>query len=73
MQIEDDWLTIGQACVEIGGTEKPINPATFYRGANAGRYPKPEHPSPGIARVRKSKLRAAIASIVGETSETEAA
>jgi hypothetical protein len=54
-----DFITIKRACEIIGG-DKPINVATYYRGVTAGRYPSPEHPSPGISRVRKSKLLAAI-------------
>jgi hypothetical protein len=52
--------TIKRACAEIGG-DKPIHPSTYYRGVKEGRYPPPDHPSPGIARVDMEKLRAAIA------------
>lgn len=60
-----DWITIREACREIGGDEKPIHPATYYRGVAAGRYPAPEHPSPGISRIRRSKLHAALNAIEG--------
>ena len=55
-----DWITIREACRMIGGDEKPVHPSTYYRGVDAGRYPPPEHPSPGISRVRRSKLQAAL-------------
>jgi hypothetical protein len=55
-----DWITIREACRMVGGDEKPIHPSTYYRGVVAGRYPAPEHPSPGIARVRRSKLQFAL-------------
>jgi hypothetical protein len=56
MQPDDpEFLTITAACRLVGGT-KPISAATYYRGVRAGRLPAPEHPTPGIARVRRSKL-----------------
>jgi hypothetical protein len=55
-----DWITIRAACRIVGGDEKPIHPSTYYRGVAVGRYPAPEHPSPGIARVRLSKLVKAL-------------
>jgi hypothetical protein len=56
----DDPITVQRACVVIGGEEKPINPATFYRGVKAGRYPAPEKISPGLVRVSTRKLLAAL-------------
>jgi hypothetical protein len=50
------WGTIARACKDIGGEEEPIHPSTFYRGVAAGRYSKPEHPSPGISRVDRDHL-----------------
>src|SRR6267142_6207493 len=43
--------TIDQACRMIGGEGSPIDPATYYRGVKAGRYPAPVKVSPNIARV----------------------
>lgn len=65
----DDLITIEAACAVIGGTERPVSRATFYRGVKLGLYSPPVHPSPGISRVRKSKLIAEIEA----ASETEAA
>jgi hypothetical protein len=56
----DDPITVGRACVVVGGEEKPINPATYYRGVRAGRYPAPEKISPGLVRVSKRKLLAML-------------
>ena len=67
--MSEEWLTISAACREVGGNEKPIHPSTYYRGVAAGRFPAPEHPSPGIARVRRSKL---IAVLETETPYAEA-
>jgi hypothetical protein len=55
-----DFITVDDACRVIGGS-RPISRATYYRGVRQGRYPAPEHPSPGISRVRRSRLLAALA------------
>ena len=51
-----DFITVMEACAVVGGESKPINPATYYRGVKAGRYPAPVHVSPNIVRVSRSKL-----------------
>ena len=55
-----NYGTLGEACQMVAGKRKPIHPSTYYRGARDGRYPPPEHPSPGIARVDLDKLAAAL-------------
>lgn len=55
----DEFITVEDACRFIGGTY-PISRATYYRQVQAGRFPSPVHPSPGISRIRKSELIAAI-------------
>ena len=60
-----EMLTINEACRVIGGAERPIHPATHYRGVAAGRYPAPIHVSPNIARVPRVKLLEALARLVG--------
>jgi hypothetical protein len=57
---EPDYITINNACRIVGGDEKPISQATYYRGVKAGRLPAPEHPTPGVARIRRSKLIAKL-------------
>jgi len=56
---DDEWLDIAAACQFIGGS-RPINPATFYRGVKAGRYPAPEQRGANIKRVSREKLAAAV-------------
>jgi hypothetical protein len=55
-----DYITIDQACRIVGGDEKPISAATYYRGVKAGRLPAPEHPTPGVSRVRRRTLIAKL-------------
>ena len=66
--LDNDFITIDDACREIGGT-RPISRATYYRGAKAKLYPAPVHPSPGISRVRHSELLAAIAARIARNDE----
>lgn len=47
--------TIKAACAIIGG-DRPIHPASYYRGVARGIYPPPDHPSPGISRVNLDRL-----------------
>ena len=55
-----DYITLNQACRLVGGEEKPISVATYYRGVKAGRLPAPEHPTPGISRIRRGELVAKL-------------
>jgi hypothetical protein len=57
---DPDYITVNHACRIVGGNEKPISAATYYRGVKAGRLPAPEHPTPGISRIRRSKLIAMV-------------
>jgi hypothetical protein len=59
-------LTIAQACRLIGGDERPIHPATYYRGVSAGRYPTPVHITPKSVRVPEHRLLEALARLMGE-------
>lgn len=58
-QPNEELMTVDDACRLIGGTQ-PISRATFYRQVQAGRFPVPVHPTPGISRIRRSELIAAI-------------
>jgi hypothetical protein len=60
------YITVKRACEIIGGEANPIHVATYYRNAQRGIYPKPEHPSPGISRVNQDKL---IAQLRANTTE----
>ena len=60
--VSDDpqFITLKTACAIVGG-DKPISfLATDDRGVTACRLSAPEHPTPGISRVRRSKLIAAL-------------
>jgi hypothetical protein len=65
---DDPYLSIDGCCAVIGG-DRPISRATFYRGLKRGLYPPVEHPSPGISRVRRSKLLAALDQLIATSSE----
>jgi predicted DNA-binding transcriptional regulator AlpA len=58
----DELITLKEACALLGG----FHVATYYRGAAAGRYPKPVHPSPNIARVSKRKVLEARERIIAQ-------
>jgi hypothetical protein len=55
-----DYITVHHACRIVGGDEKPISAATYYRGVKAGRLPAPEHPTPGVSRIRRGELIAKL-------------
>ena len=56
---DPDFITIKTACAIVGG-DKPISEPTYYRGVKAGRLPAPEHPTPGVSRIRRAKLIAML-------------
>ena len=57
---EPEYITMAHACRIVGGEEKPISSATYYRGVKAGRLPAPEHPTPGVSRIRRRALIAKL-------------
>jgi hypothetical protein len=57
---EVELTDIAGACRIIGGKDKPVSPATYYRGVKAGIYTAPFHPSPNVSRVNVKKLRADV-------------
>ena len=54
-----DLLRIREVCRFFGGN-RPINPATLYRGVKAGRYPQPVKVGPGSSRWLRSECEAAL-------------
>jgi hypothetical protein len=56
---DDEAVTIKEACRLLGGNERPLNIATYYRGAKAGIYPKPGRVSPNSSRVSRNAVIAA--------------
>jgi hypothetical protein len=59
------YITVRRACALIGG-DKPIAPSTYYRGAQAGIYPRPERVGPMTSRVDQDKLAAALRARAGK-------
>jgi hypothetical protein len=57
---DPDYITVNHACRIVGGNEKPISAATYYRGVKAGRLPAQEHPTPGVSRIRRGELIAKL-------------
>jgi hypothetical protein len=55
-----DYIEIDEVCRIIGGEKAPVHPSTYYRGVASGIYPPPDHPSPGISRVNRPALIAAL-------------
>lgn len=53
------FIDIKEACRIIGGN-RPIHPATYWRGVKAGRWPAPEELTPGVKRIDLDKLAASI-------------
>jgi hypothetical protein len=64
MHDDDELITIKEACRLLGGNERPIHNATYYRGVARGDYPAPIHPSPGISRLSKRAVLEARARIM---------
>jgi hypothetical protein len=65
MHEDDELITIKEACRLLGGNERPIHNATYYRGVARGLYPPLVHPSPGISRVSKRAVLDLRARIIG--------
>jgi hypothetical protein len=61
-----DNVEIKEVCRMIGGDKKPVHNSTYYRGVKAGIYPPPDHPSPGISRVNRPRMVAALRARMGK-------
>jgi predicted DNA-binding transcriptional regulator AlpA len=68
----DEMMTIGATCAFFGG-DRPLNPATLYRGIKAGRYPPPVHPSPRLSRWLRTECIAARQRLIAARDQPEAA
>ena len=55
-----------------GGTNRPINAATLYRGVQSGRYPKPIKVGANSSRWIKSECAAALAKIIAARDANQA-
>ncbi len=58
-----DLLDLRATCAFIGGN-RPINPATLYRGIRAGRYPAPIKVGPNASRWLRSECETALQAMI---------
>ena len=56
-----------EVCRFFGGN-RPIDPATLYRGIRKGRYPMPVKVGPGSSRWLRAECEAALGALVQERS-----
>src|SRR5262249_44962113 len=61
--VDDGLYDLGFVCAYFGGN-KPLHPATIYRGIDDGRYPRPVRPSPNVNRWVGKELLAAKQAII---------
>jgi len=74
MQLDDDeLLDLDAVCEFFGGTRRPLDPSTVYRGIKDGRYPPPVKPSPGISRWLRSECQAAMTRLIAQRDGVVAA
>jgi predicted DNA-binding transcriptional regulator AlpA len=62
-----------ETCRFFGGANRPINPATLYRGIQIGRYPKPIKVGANSSRWIESECHAARAKMIAERDSKTAA
>jgi predicted DNA-binding transcriptional regulator AlpA len=55
----EDLLDLKAACVFFGGN-RPLHPATLYRGIRKGRYPAPIKVGPGSSRWLRLECETAL-------------
>jgi predicted DNA-binding transcriptional regulator AlpA len=65
---QDELLDLKEVCRYFGGN-RPINPATLYRGAKAGRYPAPIKIGPNASRWLKRECEAALQAMIARRAE----
>lgn len=56
--VDDDLYDIRFLCRYFGGTEKPLHPATIYRGIADGRISPPCKPAPNVSRCLGRNIKA---------------
>ena len=62
--MQSELLERGEVCRLFGGTAKPIDPSTLYRGIRQGRYPRPVKVGPGASRWLLEECEAALQRMV---------
>jgi len=63
-----DLFDLKATCRFFGGN-RPINPATLYRGIAANRYPAPIKVGPNASRWLRSECEAALAAMIARRAE----
>ena len=58
----ENLLDRREVCCFFGGN-RPLNPATLYRGIRQGRYPAPVKVGPGSSRWLRRECEAALAAM----------
>ena len=58
----ENLLDRGAVCRFFGGN-RPLNPATLYRGIRKGRYPAPVKVGPGSSRWLREECEATLRSM----------
>lgn len=58
-----DLFDLKETCRFFGGN-RPINPATLYRGINAKRYPAPIKVGPNASRWLRSECETALQAMI---------
>jgi predicted DNA-binding transcriptional regulator AlpA len=65
-----ELLDKAATCAFFGGT-RPINPATLYRGMDAGRYPRPINVGPNTVRWVRSECEAALRALIAKRDRAD--
>lgn len=63
---EIELMGINEVCAFFGGSGKPLDPNTIYRGIRAGRYPDPVRVAPNSSRWLRSECALALEKILQE-------
>ena len=63
--VKADLMDLNETCRFFGGN-RPLNPATLYRGVKSGRYPAPIKTGPNTNRWLRSECEARIREMIAE-------
>jgi predicted DNA-binding transcriptional regulator AlpA len=61
----DDLLNVNAVCRLFGGSERPIDKSTLWRGIKVGRYPKPIRISAQVRPWSRQDCEAALEAMKG--------
>jgi predicted DNA-binding transcriptional regulator AlpA len=61
----DELLDKRAVCRFFGGTERPIDQSTLWRGIKTGRFPKPIRIGPQVRRWSRQDCEAALRALMG--------